>query len=125
VSDITAVWQRLSGHDASLSADSVLRRVRQLTVVGVLVLALLNGADAVTTRLLLLHAPAGAIEANPLAGVLLAGGALLYVKLAIVAALGVAALRDRPRLGLLIATWLVGGLYTAAVLSNILLLRMV
>ncbi len=101
------------------------RRIKHLTIVGVVALALLNAADAVTTHLFLLHAPAGGLEANPLAGLLLASGSLLLVKMAIVAALGIAVLWDRPRLGLLVGTWTVSGLYLAAVISNILLLRMV
>ncbi|HUY06460.1 MAG TPA: DUF5658 family protein [Acidimicrobiales bacterium] len=101
-----------------------LRRIRQMTIAGVIVLAVLNGADAVTTRLVLNHATSGAVEANPLAGILLAAGTLLYVKLTIVAVLGLAALWDRPRLGFLIGIWLVTGMYAAAVLSNVMLLRM-
>jgi len=101
----------------------VLRRIRQMTVAGIIVLAVLNGADAVMTRVLLNHTAKGVVEVNPLAGVLVADGTLLYVKLAIVATLGVAALWDRPRLGFLIGVWLVVGLYSAAVLSNTLLLR--
>lgn len=99
-------------------------RVKVLTFVGVLALAVLNLGDAYTTHLVLQHTPAGAREANPLAGVLIASGSLLYVKMAIVLLLGVATIRDRPRLGLLIGMWLATGLYVAAVLSNVLLLRM-
>lgn len=105
------------------SAD-IGHRVKVLTFVGVLALAVLNLGDAYTTHLLLQHTPAGAREANPLAGVLISNGSLLYVKMAIVALLGVATVRDRPRLGLLIGMWLATGLYVAAVLSNLLLLRM-
>jgi len=101
------------------------RNVRRLAIVGVVLLAFLNSADVVTTRLLLTHAAAGAVEANPVAKALLASGSLLWVKLAIIAALGIAALRDRPKLGLLVGIWFTAGLYGAAVLSNILLLRMV
>ena len=109
----------------NVSPERVLRRIRQSTIAGVVILALLNVLDAVTTHLLVTHAAAGAVEANPLAGALLANGSLLYVKLAIVAVLGLAALKDRPRLGFLVGTWLVTGLYAAAVLSNLLLLRLV
>lgn len=104
--------------------DAVGRRVKALAVVGIALLALLQGADTVTTRLVLQHTPAGAVEANPLAGLLLASGNLLVVKLAIVALLGMAVLKDRPKLGLTVGIWLACGLYVAAVLSNILVLRM-
>lgn len=116
--------RRLSFGPAIEGSEVIGRRVRQLTVVGIVALAVLNGADTVTTRWLLTHAPAGAVEANPLAKILLASGSLLAVKLAVIAALGVAVLRDRPKLGLLAGTWLASGLYLAAVLSNILILRM-
>lgn len=104
--------------------EAVGRRVRQLTVLAVVALAVLNATDTVTTHWLLSHAPAGAVEANPLAKVLLANGSLLAVKMVLIAALGVAVLRDRPKLGLLAGTWLACGLYLAAVLSNVLILRM-
>lgn len=100
-------------------------RIKRFSVVGVVLLALLNAADAVTTKLLLQHVPAGsAHEANPLAGLFLGGQDLLMVKLAIVALLGMAVLRDRPRLGLLIGVSVVTGFYLTAVLSNLLILRM-
>ena len=100
------------------------RNIRRIAVAAVIILAFLNAADTVTTKLLLEHAPAGAIEANPLAGLLLANGSLLLVKFAIIAALGVAVLWDRPRLGLTVGLSGACGLYFAAVTSNILLLRM-
>lgn len=106
------------------SSEAVGRRVRQLTVAGVVALAVLNAADTVTTHLVLAHASAGAVEANPLAKVLLANGSLLAVKMTVIAILGVAVLRDRPKLGLLAGSWLTAGLYLAAVLSNVLILRM-
>ena len=46
------------------------------------------------------------------------------MKLSIVALLGIAAARDRPKLGFMIGAWFVAGLYAAAVLSNLLILRM-
>ena len=55
---------------------------------------------------------------------LIADGSLLAVKMAVIALLGVAVLRDRPKLGLLVGTWLASGLYLAAVVSNVLILRM-
>jgi hypothetical protein len=115
--------RRAAWFDASRGVHG--RNVRRLAIVGVVLLALLNSADVVTTRLLLTHAAAGAVEANPVAKALLASGSLLWVKLGIIALLGIAALRDRPKLGLLVGIWFTAGLYGAAVLSNILLLRMV
>ncbi len=116
--------QGLSLGPAVAGSEVIGRRVRQLTLVGVVALAVLNAADAVTTHLVLAHASAGAVEANPLAKVLIADGSLLAVKMAVIALLGVAVLRDRPKLGLLVGTWLASGLYLAAVVSNVLILRM-
>lgn len=117
-------WTRDRHFDERRWTENIGHRVKVLTFVGVLALAVLNIADAITTHMVLQHTPAGAREANPLAGVLIANGSLLYVKMAIVVLLGVATLKDRPRLGLLGGTWGVAGIYGAAVLSNILVLRM-
>lgn len=117
-------WDRHRHFDEQRWTENIGHRVKVLTFVGVVALALLNAADAWSTHLVLQHTPAGAREANPLAGALIASGSLLYVKMAIVALLGVATLRDRPRLGLLVGMWTATGLYVAAVISNILLLRM-
>lgn len=105
--------------------DELTTKIRRLAIAAVVLLTFLNAADTVTTRLLLTHAPRGAVEANPLAGLLLASGSLLLVKFVIIAALGVAVLWDRPRLGLTVGLWAACGLYTTAVLSNILILRLV
>lgn len=101
-------------------------RLKQVAMAGIVILALLNAADAVTTNLVLRGLPAGATEANPLANVLLAGGTprLLLAKMVIIALLGMSILRRRPRLGITIGVWLACGLYVTAVLSNILILRM-
>lgn len=117
-------WDRYGRFDQQQWTTNIGHRVKVLTLMAVLALAVLNIGDAYTTHLVLQHTPAGAREANPLAGVLISNGSLLYVKMAIVALLGVATVRDRPRLGLLIGMWTATGLYMAAVLSNILLLRM-
>lgn len=98
--------------------------VRRLSVAGVGLLAVLNGADAVTTRMVLDRTPPGVTEANPLAGVLLATGSLLAVKLAVVAVLGVVVLRSRPRLGVAVTAWAAAGMYLAVVISNLLIWRM-
>lgn len=101
-------------------------RLKRTAVAGVVVLAVLNAVDAVTTHLVLNATPAGATEANPLAQLLISGGTprLLPTKMAIIALLGVSVLRHRPRLGITIGMWLACGLYLAAVISNILILRM-
>lgn len=101
-------------------------RLKRTAVGGIVLLALLNAADAVTTKLVLGATPSGATEANPLAQLLLSGGTprLLLTKMAIIALLGMSILRHRPRLGITIGVWLACGLYVAAVLSNILILRM-
>lgn len=107
-----------------LTPSPLERTIKRFTVVGVVLLAVLNAADAVTTKLILAKVPVGAQEANPIAQLLLSGRRLLFVKLAIVALLGMAVLRDRPRLGLLIGVSVVVGFYATAVVSNVLILRM-
>jgi hypothetical protein len=92
-----------------------------LTIVALGLIAVLNGADDVTTRLLTARK---AVEANPLAGFLLSNGNLLWVKLGLVAVLGAVAARVPPKLGVLVMSWAVLGLYAAAVLSNVLILRL-
>jgi hypothetical protein len=93
-----------------------------MTVAALALLVVLSGADVATTHLLLAR---GAVEANPLAGLLIAKSALLWAKLGIIAVLGVFVLQGRPRIGVMAGAWLVCGLYAAAVLSNILILRMI
>src|SRR5579862_1841426 len=96
------------------------RHVRALTIAALCGIAVLNGADVITTKALLRRS---AVEANPLASLLLSNGSLLFVKLGIIAALGVVAIRVPPKLGVLVVSWAVLGLYAAAVLSNVLILR--
>ena len=97
-------------------------RLRLITLLGVGGLVVLNGADVVTTHLLLAH---GAVEANPLSSVLLAGASLLWVKLAILGALGVMVIRHRPRFGVMAVVFVALGMYATAVLSNLLILNIV
>jgi hypothetical protein len=98
-------------------------RVRQLTLAAFVVLAALNVADVLTTRMVLAHHVAS--EANPLAGALLGNGTILWVKLFCVLALALSTLkRSRPRVGMLLGAWVAVGLYAAAVLSNVLILRL-
>lgn len=95
-------------------------RVRTVTLAAVVVLAALNVADVVTTQLLLGHR---GIEANPLAGLLLASRDLLWVKLALILALALKVVRGRPRLGVMGAACFAAGIYATAVLSNLLVLH--
>ena len=97
-------------------------RLRLITLMGVGALIVLNGADVVTTHLLLAH---GAQEANPLSSVLLASSSLLWVKLAILGALGVMVIRHRPRFGVMAVVFVTLGMYATAVLSNLLILHLV
>lgn len=97
-------------------------RLRLITLVGVGALIVLNGADVVTTHLLLAH---GAQEANPLSSVLLASSSLLWVKLAVLGALGVMVIRHPPRFGVMAAVFVTLGMYATAVLSNLLILHLV
>ena len=107
-------------HDRGLSTTQA--RLRLITLLGIAGLIVLNGADVVTTRLLVAH---GAVEANPLSSVLLASASLLWVKLAILGALGVLAIKHRPRFGVMAVVCVTVGMYATAVLSNLLLLNVV
>ena len=97
-------------------------RLRLITLIGIGGLIVLNGADVVTTHLLLAH---GAVEANPLSSILLASASLLWVKLAILGALGVMVIRHRPRFGVMAVVFVTLGMYATAVLSNLLILNIV
>ena len=70
-------------------------RLRVVTLLGVAGLIILNGADVVTTHILMAR---GAVEANPLSSVLLANASLLWVKLAILGALGILVIGTTPGL---------------------------
>ncbi|HTW07345.1 MAG TPA: DUF5658 family protein [Acidimicrobiales bacterium] len=97
-------------------------KVRIATLVAIGALAVLNGADVVTTRLLLRHE--GGIEANPLSALLLASQSLLWVKLGILAILGLKVLHSRPRLGVMAVACFAAGIYATAVISNLLVLHL-
>lgn len=96
-------------------------RVKMVTLVAIGVLAVLNGADVVTTHMLLAHR---AVEANPLSALLLASQSLLWVKLAILALLGLKVAYSRPRLGVMGAACFAAGIYATAVISNLLVLHL-
>ncbi|HUZ44935.1 MAG TPA: DUF5658 family protein [Acidimicrobiales bacterium] len=99
------------------------RRIRSLTLAAIALLTVLNLADVATTHLLLDHKVA--MEANPLAGILLGNGLILWAKLVFIGALGLSVLRrERPRVGVMVAAWSGVGLYAAAVLSNLFILRL-
>ena len=87
-----------------------------MTMAALVALAFLNGADVVTTHLLLGHR---GVEANPLSSLLLASRSLLWVKLGILGLLGLRVLNSRPRLGVMGAAC-----YATAVLSNLLVLHL-
>ena len=95
--------------------------VRRLTLVAIAVVGLLNVADVVTTHLVLSRS---GVEANPLAGALLSGGTLLWVKLALVALAALVAVRIPPKLGVLLLAWFAAGVYATAVVSNLLIIRL-
>lgn len=99
----------------------VAARVRLVTLVAIAALVVLNGADVVTTHMLLAHR---GVEANPLSSLLLASSSLLWVKLALLLLLGAKVLNSRPRLGVMGAACFAAGIYATAVLSNLLVLHL-
>lgn len=112
-----------TGQRASRSwlSGSVATRVHWVTLVAVGALAVLNGADVVTTHMLLAHR---AVEANPLSSILLASQSLLWVKLALLTLLGFKVINGRPRLGVMGAACFATGIYATAVLSNLLVIHL-
>jgi Domain of unknown function (DUF5658) len=100
---------------------SLRAHVRSITFAAIAALIVLNGLDVVTTHLILSR---GAVEADPLSAVLLASKSLLWVKLAILGLLGVKVLNGRPRLGVMGAACFAAGIYATAVLSNLLVYRL-
>ena len=111
--------QRFVGH-IRLSGP-VGERVRTVTLVAIGLLVVLNGADVVTTHMLLAHR---GIEANPLSSLLLASRSLLWVKLGILALIGLKVVYSRPRLGVMGAACFAAGIYATAVLSNLFVLHL-
>ncbi|MHB8465560.1 MAG: DUF5658 family protein [Acidimicrobiales bacterium] len=94
-------------------------RLRVATAVAVAAVAVFNLLDIVTTRTLLAR---GAIESNPLAGLLLQGGGVEIAKLALVAGLAWRVARRRPSVAFAAAVWFVAGFYFLTVVSNLLIL---
>lgn len=89
---------------------------RRTAVTAVAALAVLNLVDVVLTRLALGR---GAVEANPLARVLLSGGRVELLKLALICVLWARAERRRPTLQFTVACWAAAGAYAMVVLSNL------
>jgi hypothetical protein len=121
--DTSPLGTSQAGEPASRSglSGAVAARVRMVTLLAIGALAVLNGADVVTTHMLLAHR---AVEANPLSSILLASSSLLWVKLALLFVLGTKVLNSRPRLGVMGATCFAAGIYATAVLSNLLVLHL-
>lgn len=114
--------------EAQVAASSRLRlsgvvgdRVRIVTLVAIGALVVFNGADVVTTHMLLAHR---GVEANPLSSLLLASQSLLWTKLAILAVLGARVVHGRPRLGVMGVACFAAGIYATAVISNLLVLHL-
>ena len=91
--------------------------------VAVAAIALLNLADILTTRAVLLHT--GATESNPLASALLTGGRVGLIKAGVLLALIVRLPRRRPTVTFHAVLWFVAGFYFLTVISNLLVLRQV
>jgi hypothetical protein len=88
---------------------------RRWRIGGVLVLAVLNVLDLVTTYAFL---DRGVPEGNPIADHLLQTGSAGWVKGALLLALGLAVLRRTPRLSSTCLLWLVNGVYLTVVVVN-------
>ena len=96
-------------------------RVRMVTLLAVGALVVLNGADVITTHMVMAHR---GVETNPLSSLLITSASLLWVKLALLFLLGAKVLNSRPRLGVMAATCFAAGIYATAVLSNLLVLHL-
>ena len=90
------------------------------TAVAVAVIAVLNLADIVTTRIVLAHS--SATESNPLASALLSGGRVGLIKAIVLLALIVRVPRRRPTVAFHAVLWFVAGFYFLTVVSNLLVL---
>ena len=122
---LSSTERHASGHHLRFGSGplpgAVGERVRTVTLFAIGLLALLNGADVVTTHLLLAHR---GVEANPLSAFLLSSQSLLWVKLGILAVLGLKVVYSRPRLAVMGATCFAAGIYATAVISNLLVLHL-
>ena len=86
--------------------------LRRAGLTAIVLLAMLNVADVVITRLLLAR---DGVELNPVADRLLASNLALVTKLGIVAALAIHFVRNGPRLSTVALMWLVTGIYVCVV----------
>lgn len=91
------------------------RELRRAALAGIVLLALLNVADVVTTELMLAR---GGIELNPIADYLIGSNTALVAKLALVVMLAVHVIRRGPRVITLCLLWLVTGMYVMVVIVN-------
>lgn len=104
--------------DTTYRTDNTVAPIGELRRAGLtalVLLAMLNVADVVITRLLLSR---GGVELNPLADRLLASNTTLLAKLALVVALTLHFLRHGPRLPVVCLMWLVCGVYMCVVVID-------
>jgi hypothetical protein len=107
----------MSIFSASIEAEATSVTLdRRMTVLPVALLAVLNLADVVLTRVALAH---GAVEANPLSRALLDSGRVELAKVAVLCLLALRMARRRPSLRLAAACWIALGAYLMVVLSNV------
>jgi len=98
-------------------------RIGVALVAALVVLAVLNVADIITTHIdLAMAAQHGRrlVEGNPIASVLPPNGRVEAVKIALLAALGWRVFRRPPSVQLLVATWATVAVYVFTVANNVL-----
>jgi hypothetical protein len=93
--------------------------VRSFRIWAVGILAILNVADLITTRMFL---DRGFQEGNGLSSALLQNGTMPWLKTAILVGLGWSAVKAPPKLGATCAMWFVTGLYAMVITVNTLAL---
>ena len=102
---------------ATLNAASEVRRdLHRLRLVALVLLVALNLADIVTTEAFL---DAGVEEANPVGGFLISHGLMAWVKLTLLALLGIRLAQTPPRIGTTCAMWFVVGIYACVIAVNL------
>lgn len=109
--------QSVASGPAGWATSASLRRV---SLAGLGLIALLNCGDVVTTRVLLAR---GAVESNPLAGLLLGGYRVEVLKFGLLVLLAMRFRRTEPSVGRVAASWFVAGFYFLTIVSNLLILR--
>jgi len=108
-------------HVETEDARARARRLMASTAIALAAIAVLNLLDIVTTNAVLSRT--GAVESNPLAGALLAGGKVGLIKAAALFVLIVRLPRRRPTVTYHAVLWFVAGFYFLTVVSNLLVLR--